>query len=266
VHVASASSSELPFVALVSPPAGCVRFAEWQLTILADSVLPAPDSPEMRIACRCSSIIMLENACACRNIALFVQFPCTVSSPVSRRGASAAHSTGALERTKWDRAVDPGSHLLCDGVHVWRQLPEDLAAVLRPHAAAVQVAEALVGVHLPSQHSASLHMAGPTAASASVSRCCRPSRDFSRPREAQRLLATAGGCCVTEHSLAAACPGSRTCFPGSKTYVAVGSWDAGSRSHRDEDVGAVGVDHVQAEPHAQRLQDTAGHTRETPAR
>ncbi len=32
-------------------------------TILADSVLPAPDSPEMRIACRCSSIIMLENAC-----------------------------------------------------------------------------------------------------------------------------------------------------------------------------------------------------------
>ena len=48
----------------VEPPAGCVRFAQEKLTILADSVLPAPDSPEIRIACRCSSIIMLENACA----------------------------------------------------------------------------------------------------------------------------------------------------------------------------------------------------------
>ena len=34
-------------------------------------------------------------------------------------------------------------------------------------------------------------------------------------------------------------------------------WEAGSRSHRNEDVGAVGVDHVQAIPHAQRLQDAA---------
>ena len=35
---------------------------ETVLTILADSVLPAPDSPLIRIACRCSSIIMFVNA------------------------------------------------------------------------------------------------------------------------------------------------------------------------------------------------------------
>ena len=46
--------------------AGCraaVREARYCMTILALSVLPAPDSPEIRMACRCSSIIMAENAC-----------------------------------------------------------------------------------------------------------------------------------------------------------------------------------------------------------
>lgn len=33
------------------------------MTVFADSVLPAPDSPLMRMACRCSSIIMFEKAC-----------------------------------------------------------------------------------------------------------------------------------------------------------------------------------------------------------
>lgn len=42
---------------------GAVLCARYCITILALSVLPAPLSPLMRIACFCSSIIMALNAC-----------------------------------------------------------------------------------------------------------------------------------------------------------------------------------------------------------
>lgn len=160
---------------------------------MADSVLPAPDSPEMRIACRCSSIIMLENACADRQTPPSAIAGCK-SGPVVVPPNISGPAAHCMECTQKARSC----HLLSDGVHVWRQLAKDLASVLRTHAATVQVTKPLVGVHLPSQHSASLHMARPTAASASVSRRYRPSHDFRRPREARELLAVAGGCCGTK--------------------------------------------------------------------
>lgn len=42
---------------------GAERCARYCITILALSVFPAPDSPLIRIACRCSSIIMALKAC-----------------------------------------------------------------------------------------------------------------------------------------------------------------------------------------------------------
>lgn len=42
---------------------GAERCARYCITIFALSVLPAPDSPLIRMACRCSSIIMALKAC-----------------------------------------------------------------------------------------------------------------------------------------------------------------------------------------------------------
>lgn len=51
---------------LAGEASGAVRCARYCMTILALSVLPAPLSPLIRMACRCSSIIMALNACPAR--------------------------------------------------------------------------------------------------------------------------------------------------------------------------------------------------------
>jgi len=109
-------------------------------TILADSVLPAPDSPEMRIACRCSSIIMLENACG-RQMTRDVAPDHSLRPPPQAAGQM--HGLADCSTSDEDHA-----NLLGYGVDVRRQLPKRLAAVLRTHAAAVQVPQPFVRVHL----------------------------------------------------------------------------------------------------------------------
>ena len=67
----SMGAAEVPFACRLMLAAFCwpecgelARCARYCITIFALSVLPAPDSPLTRMACRCSSIIMAENACS----------------------------------------------------------------------------------------------------------------------------------------------------------------------------------------------------------